>query len=159
MHPVLGHIGGYVVYSYGVAVALAVLAGGIALVRTARGRGELEAPARRCLVWLVLAGVAGARLAPHGAGVGVVVATLGCALASRVSPLRLGDLVAGPALVALAVERVGAFLAVGGARALEVAGAALLAAGGCALLARRRWRSAWRRPRPGFTEPGAGARS
>lgn len=140
MHPVVGQVGPYLITSYGALVTVAVLAGGLLQVRLARGCSDLEPLAQPLVFWLVAAAVLGARLIPmpHAALFLVVATLLLCARRYRIRAFRVGDLVAGPGLLALGFERLGAFLAgPRDAALLGVAAVALLGSLCCAWLIRR----------------------
>ena len=63
MHPILFHLGPLPIHTYGVLLALGVLAGLLALRVNARRLGLDPDAAQSEALWLVLAGLAGGRLA------------------------------------------------------------------------------------------------
>jgi phosphatidylglycerol:prolipoprotein diacylglycerol transferase len=132
MYPVAFHIGSLVVYWYGVTLVLAYVAGELLVLWLARREGmDLD----RVLLWMVfllLGGIVGARLAglmrdslargliasplaregfvSYGAPVGVLVAGWVYARVARLSLWKLLDLAAPSVALGFAITRIGCFL-------------------------------------------------
>jgi phosphatidylglycerol---prolipoprotein diacylglyceryl transferase len=134
MHPVLFEIFGFKVYSYGVLVALAFLAGFALMVYRARKAGDNPDHYLEATIWFIIAGIGGARLFyflwyPHllwtdplgtlsagglvwyGGVIGVAVAVI---LYTRIKKLPLfhfSDIMIPSCALGLAIGRIGCLLA------------------------------------------------
>lgn len=132
MHPVAFEIAGHVFYWYGVLIVVSLVLGELLLVWSAHRRGIPLDVTLLFILFLLLGGGVGARLGSlirnalsgpasanplahkgqfaHGAFVGIALAGLLCARATRVSLWKLLDLAAPSIALGFAVTRIGCFL-------------------------------------------------
>lgn len=135
MHPVLFRFFDINVYSYGVLVALAFVAGFALIVRRAAKAGENPDSYLEAALWFIIAGIGGARLfyflwfpqvffqnplgslfssgglVWYGGVIGVLLATLFYTRLKKMSLFHFTDIVAPAAALGLAIGRIGCLLA------------------------------------------------
>ncbi len=135
MHPVLFEAFGFKVYSFGLMVALAFLVGFAVMLHRARQAGENVEDYMESTIWLIIAGIGGARLfyflffpqvfladpvgslfsqgglVWYGGMIGVTLTVLLFTRIKRICISRYGDILAPGAAVGLAIGRIGCLLA------------------------------------------------
>ncbi len=135
MHPLLFEIFGLKIYSYGVLVALAFLAGFALIGYRAKQAGERVDDYLEAIVWFIIAGIGGARLfyfiwfpevflkdpigsmfsqgglVWYGGLIGAFAAMWIYARIKKIRLFRFGDIVAPAAAMGLAIGRIGCLLA------------------------------------------------
>lgn len=135
MHPVLFEVFGFKVYSFGLMVALAFLTGFAVMLYRARQTGENVEDYMESTIWLIIAGIGGARLfyflffpqafladpvgsllsqgglVWYGGMIGVTAAAILFTRLKRIRIWRYGDNIIPGAAIGLAIGRIGCLLA------------------------------------------------
>lgn len=135
MHPVLFEISGFKIYSFGLMVALAFLAGFAVALWRAKRAGENVDDYMESTIWLIIAGIGGARLfyflffpetfladplgallnqgglVWYGGMIGVTLAAILFTRLKKINLWRYGDILIPGAAIGLAIGRIGCLLA------------------------------------------------
>lgn len=134
MHPVLFELFGFKIYSYGVMVALAFLAGFALMFHRARKAGDNVDDYMEATIWFIISGIGGARLfyfiwypelffrdpigtmfsqgglVWYGGVIGVTVAVMLFTWLKKIPLLRFGDIMVPSCALGLAIGRIGCLL-------------------------------------------------